>query len=129
MKSTILLLALMLPFTGCAALSEVDFVYFNLSGHEITVTNISGLPPEATPGVLVPVPNDTSRLNEKSSTFFERVRVADQITIFWQEDGTSHEARLQRKDLGFPSKLSGGQVRFSYLSGGKWRVRYLDKNI
>jgi hypothetical protein len=71
---------------------EVDFVYFNLSGHEIRVTNISGLPSNATPGVLMPVPDDTNRLNEKSMTFFERSRIADKITIFWQEDGVS--ARL-----------------------------------
>jgi hypothetical protein len=129
MKSVILLLALMLPFAGCSSLPEADCVYFNLSGHETTVTNIAGLPPEATPGVLVPVADDTSRLNEKSSTFFERIHIADEIMISWQEDGTSHEVRLLRKDLGLPSKLSGGQIRFTYLGTEKWRVQYVDKNI
>ena len=114
--------------TGCVGLRQVDFVYFNLSGHEITVTNIPGLPPSATPGVLMPAPDDTNRLNRAGSTFFESVRVEDQITVFWQEDGVLREVKLHRSELGLPARLRGGQIRFTYLGGGKWRVRHLKEN-
>ncbi|MEI9960381.1 MAG: hypothetical protein WDM76_04395 [Limisphaerales bacterium] len=55
--------------SGCHAMPQVDFVYFNLSPNEIKVENILGLPPNTMPGVLVPV-HDESGLNEKSFTLF-----------------------------------------------------------
>ncbi len=127
MKSAILLLALMLPFTICAALTEVDFVYFNLSTNEIFVDSITGLPPWASPGVLVPV-HAEDQLSEKSMTSWDPVRVAAKLTIVWREGGKTHQVDLKRDDLGIPAKVKKGKVRFTYLGGDKWRVRYLDKN-
>jgi hypothetical protein len=127
MKSAILLLAMMLPFTGCAALTEVDFVYFNLSTNEIFVDSIAGLPVWASPGVLVPV-HAEDQLSESSMTSWDPVRVAAKLTIVWREGGKIHQVELKRDDLGIPAKVKKGKVRFSYLGGDKWRVRYLEKD-
>ena len=105
---------------GCAR--EVNFVYYNLSGHEILVTDVSGLPVWASPGVLVPVSDDTNRLNEKSTTGWEAVRIADQLTIRWTEAGQTRELLLKRSELALPASLTGGRLCFSYLGDGKWRV-------
>ena len=123
-----LLLAVFL-FVGCSVMPQVDFVYFNLSGHEITVTDLSGLPRNAQPGVLVAVQDDTNRLNEKSVTFSESVRITDAIKIVWDENGASRTFEARRADLGLPTLLDSGQIRLSYLGDGKWRVRFSRQNI
>ena len=106
---------------GCSR--QVDFVYFNLSGHEITVDDVSGLPVWATPGVLVPSSDDTNQLNEKSATGFETVRIADRIGIHWTEDGKLRQLELRRSDVAVPATLRGGRLCFTYLGDGKWRVQ------
>jgi|ERR1044071_4164294 hypothetical protein len=121
MRTVALLILSAVLLFGCSR--QVDFVYFNLSGQEIRVTDISGLPGFATPGVLVPSSDDTNRLNEKSATSFEAVRIADQITIRWTETNKKQELQLQREGLGVPAKLSGGRLCFTYLGDGKWRVK------
>src|ERR1017187_2524023 len=102
---------------GCSR--QVDFVYFNLSGHEITVDDVSGLPVWATPGVLVPSSDDTNQLNEKSATGFETVRIADRIGIHWTEDGKLRQLELRRSDVAVPATLRGGRLCFTYLGDGK----------
>ena len=129
MRITRQLLFLLLILAGCGPMREVDFVWFNLSGHEIRVTDISGLPATATPGVLVAVPDDTNRLHEASATFWESIKVGESIKITWNESGASRQFEAKRADLSIPSRLNGGQVRFSYLGDGKWRIRLLDHNI
>jgi hypothetical protein len=121
MKNLVLLILSVAFLVGCSR--QVDFVFFNLSGREITVTDVSGLPSFATPGVLVPSSDDTNRLNEKSATSFESARIADQIRIHWTEGGRPRELDLKRGDLAVPAKLSSGRLCFTYLGDGKWRVR------
>lgn len=125
MKNLNAFLLLSLLLVGCSSSSPVEFVFFNLSGQEIRVTGIVGLPPNASPGVLVSVSDDTNRLNEASSILFENIRVGDRIKITWQEGGTLREVELQRSDLGLPVRLSGGRLRFTYLGDGKWQVKLL----
>ena len=121
MKKLIPFMLAVVVLVGCSR--QVDFVYFNLSGHEITVDDVSGLPGWASPGVLVPSTDDTNRLNEKSATCFESVRIADRISIRWTEGGKTQELRLQRAELGVPATLRGGRLCFTYLGDGKWRAK------
>src|SRR5579872_6143196 len=74
---------LLLCCAGCKS-SFVEFSYFNLSQHEILVTDVVGVPQDATPGRLTPVP-DEERLSENTSYFFKTIRVADKVKIFWKE--------------------------------------------
>ena len=121
MRNVALLILSAALLVGCSR--QVDFVYFNLSGHEITVDGVSGLPAWAIPGMLVPVSDDTNRLNEASLTCWESVRIADQIIIRWTEANKPQEFRLQRDKQGVPARLSGGRLCFTYLGDGKWRVQ------
>ncbi len=104
--------------SGCRAMSQADFVYFNLSSNEIKVENILGLPPDTIPGVLVPV-HDESGLNEKSFTLFDNVRISDSLVIVWQESGALHQFKLMRDELGIHAKLEKGKIRFTYLGNDK----------
>jgi hypothetical protein len=98
---------------GCSALTQVEFVYFNLSGKEICVTRISGLPSSASPGVLVPSHDENNRLEESVDSLSEVVLIRPRIKITWEEDGTSHELELGREYLHLPSKIGRGKVRFT----------------
>jgi hypothetical protein len=127
MKTVVVIAALMLCCAGCSDTREIDFVYFNLSPNEIFVDSIAGLPPRASPGVLVPVRAE-DQLSEKSSTFFgEMVDVPPTLKISWNEGGASHQAGLNRDEWGIPAKFKKGKIRFTYLGGDKWRVKVLDK--
>ena len=112
-------------YVGCVCPQPVEFAFFNLSGHEIVVNDVAGLPPNATPGVLMPVLDDTNRLNEKCAVLYERVRVGDRIKIIWTEADKPRELELQRSELAVPARLKGGKLRFTYLGDGKWRVKLL----
>jgi hypothetical protein len=125
----IFLLLVAVAATGCFRAPEVDFAWFNVSEHEIMVTDVSGLPPEASPGVLVVVSDDTNRLNRACSTFSESVPIGETIRIAWDEAGASRRYEVRRSDLNLPPRLHGGQVRFTYLGQGKWRVRFSPENI
>jgi hypothetical protein len=122
MRMLLLILCPALFLSGCSREAEVDFVYYNLSGHQILVTDITGLPAWASPGVLVPVSDDTNRLNEKSATSWEAVRIADQLRIHWTEADQQREFLLRRSELGLPAKLTGGRLCFTYFGNGKWRA-------
>jgi hypothetical protein len=117
-----------LLLTSCSQIRQVDFVWFNLSGREIRVTGISGLPGDVIPGVLIAVSDDTNRLNEASLTFFESIRAAETIKIVWDEGGATHSFEAKRVDLSVPVRLDGGQLRFSYLGADKWRIRFVGRN-
>jgi hypothetical protein len=122
------ILLLGIALVGCSERREVEFAWFNVSGHEIRVTGISGLPLVVTPGVLVPVSDDTNRLNESGLHFFETIRVEDPLKIIWQEGGASRQVQFTRSDAGLPPKLTGGQVRFTYVGDGSWRLRVIGHN-
>jgi hypothetical protein len=122
MKVLLAIIALMLCCGGCSERKEVDFVYFNLGTNEIVVDSIAGLPPWASPGVLVPVRAE-DQLSEKSATSWDPVGVSATLKIVWREGGTLHQAEFKRDDLGIPAKIKAGKVRFTYLGGDKWRVK------
>ena len=127
-QRTILLFGLIVA--GCSTTQQkVDFVYFNLSDHEIQVTDVRGLPRAATPGVLNPVPDDFDSLNEVSATFFESVRIGSTIQVVWQEGGSSRRFEATRKELSIPSRLNGGRLRFTYLGNGMWHIRFIVRNL
>jgi hypothetical protein len=122
MRKLLLIVFSALLFPGCSRKVEVNFVYYNLSGHQIIVTDVTGLPAWASPGVLVPVSDDSNRLNEKSATSWEAVRIAEQLKIHWTEADQQRELLLKRSELGLPARLAGGRLCFTYLGNGKWRA-------
>jgi hypothetical protein len=79
--------------------------------------------------VLVVVSDDTNRLNRACSTFSESVPMGETIKIAWDEGGVSRRYEVRRSDVSLPPRLDGGQIRFTYLGQGKWRVRFLPQNI
>ena len=130
-------LALVLCCMGCTR-SQVEFAYFNLSSHEIWVTDVIGVPKNDPPGRLTPVPND-DRISENTAFYFQAVRVADKLEIVWQEGGPkgwpggkylptgrSHVAVLTREDLGMPAKVENGEVRLTYMGRDKWLGEFLE---
>lgn len=143
MKVIMFHLVMVFAYAGCAGNSpEVTFTYFNLSTNEIWVTDITGLPPDATPGRLMPSREETL-LQAKSSVFSETVRIEDRITVLWKDNGTqgwpgglktpgaipsgtTHQIELKRDDLGIPAKLTSGKIWFTYLGNEKWHVRMIN---
>ena len=124
---------------SCGGLREVTFEWFNLSTNEIWVVDVVGLPSEASAGRLMPSPAE-EQLQVAASHFSETVRVKERIRIVWKDGGPqgwpgglkpdelvppgdSHQVEFKRDDLGVPAKLTHGKLRFSYLGGGKWRVK------
>lgn len=143
MKKVILALLLSLAASGCGygSRGEVEFEWYNLGTNEIYVTEVIGLPLEATPGRLGPVLSE-DRLHVASSVLFESIRIKDQLTILWKDNGkegwpggveppgseprgTAHRFELKRDDLGIPAKVKVGTIRFTYLGDNKWRVKLL----
>jgi hypothetical protein len=129
MKTALPLVFSALIVVGCAPRTQVDFAWFNLSGHEIFVTDVSGLPPYASPGMLVAMPDDTSGAHGATATSWESIDVGDSIKITWSESGTSQRFEAKRADLSVPARLQGGQLKFTYQGHGKWRVRFVDHNL
>jgi hypothetical protein len=136
MNLKIAIFVLSLCCASCAR-SKVDFTYFNLSTNEIWVTEVTGLPREASPGRLAPIPNE-GQLSEKSCIYFEPVHIANKLKIVWRDGGkegwpggeytpkgTSHEMEWTREDLGLPATMNSGKVRFTYIGNEKWRVKVL----
>ena len=146
MRNLIVCLLMIVSCSGCAGgtgLPEVTFEWFNLSTNEIWITDGAGLPPDATPGRLMPSRGE-SQLEVKASVFNESVRIKNQIRIVWKDNGkqgwpgglkevplqpptippgVGHEAEFKRADLGIPAKLTHAKVRFTYLGGDKWRIK------
>ena len=127
--------------------SEVSFEWFNLSTNEIWITDLVGLPAEASPGRLTPNHSE-NQLERSESTFSESVRIKDRLVIKWKDNGrqgwpgglkqvplqppaippgTAHEAVFKRTDLGIPAKLSSGKIRFTYLGNDQWRIKLVEK--
>ncbi len=125
MKTFLASVALMLCCAGCSGMSEITFVYFNLSPKEIVVDSIAGLPPWAPPGVLVPVHAEDQLSESRTTSLDGSIKVAPTLTIVWHEGGASHRAELKRDEVGIPAKIKKGKVRFTYLGSDKWRVKYL----
>jgi len=127
MKTFLASVALMLCGVGCTGIGEINFVYFNLSPKEIVVDSIVGLPPWASPGVLVPVHSD-GRPSEASATSYDGpVNVPVALRIVWREGGASHQAELKRDEVGIPATVRKGKISFTYLGDDKWRVNALEK--
>lgn len=136
---------IILAFAGCAVVRgvpEVHFEWFNLGTNEIWVTDVVGLPAEASPGRLT-VNRAESQLETSESIFSETVRVKDRITIKWRDNGkegwpgglkipgsvppgTAHQVEFNRGDLGIPAKMRSGKVRFTYLGEDKWRIKVIE---
>jgi hypothetical protein len=125
MKTFLASVALLVCCAGCFNTNEVVFLYFNLSPNEIVVDSIAGLPPWASPGVLVPVHAEDQLSTSGMSSTGETIRVPPTLTIVWREGGASHQAELKRDEVGIPAKIKKGKVRFTYLGGDKWRVKVL----
>jgi hypothetical protein len=123
MKTLLAVAALICCCVGCIDMKEIDFVYFNLGTNEIVVDSIIGLPPWASPGVLVPS-HAEDRLSEKSAISYDGpVAVPVTLKIVWHETGMSRQAELKRDELGIPAKINKGKIRFTYLGADKWRVK------
>ncbi len=142
MKAASFFLAIILLCAGCAAKKEagnVSFEWFNLSTNQIWVTDLVGLPGEASAGRMLPDKAE-DQLESKGSTFMETVQFGERIKISWKENdptgwpgglktgervppGETHSAEYSRDELGIPPKLNIGKVRFTYLGGDKWRVK------
>ena len=127
MKTFLASVALLVCCAGCFNTNEVVFLYFNLSPNEIVVDSIAGLPPWASPGVLVPVHAEDQLSTSGMSSTGETIRVPPTLNIVWHETGASHQAELKRDDLGIPARIKTGKIRFTYLGGDKWRVKVLEK--
>ena len=144
MRNMVIGIAMIFTCTGCVngtSLPKVDFEWFNLSTNEVWVTDVIGLPPEVSPGRLIRNRSEEDRLERSESTFSETVRIKDQITIRWKDNGklgwpggvnppgsippgVAHVAEFKRADLGIPAKLRTGKIRFTYLGNDKWRVKF-----
>ena len=111
---------------GCAShllRNEVVFEFVNLSTNRIHGEEVKGFPEEVAGGWLIPAKEE----NHPSGTVVlsEIIHIEKQIKIVWHENKKLHEWELKRDDLGLPSKLTGGRVRFTYLGGEKWRIKLL----
>ena len=143
MKRLLVILAFVPLWAGCHGLSggDVTFEWFNLSTNEIWVTDVVGLPPEASAGRLMPS-HAEAQLEVAASQFLEPVGIKDRIKIAWKDNGkegwpgglavpgsippgTAHQVELKRADLGIPAKLNSGRVRLTYLGTNTWRVRMI----
>ena len=122
MNTPTAIISLALLCGGCRMTDEVEFVYFNLDSREIRVVQVIGLPRAATPGVLVPVLDETSRLNKTSVVLFEPVQIQDHLKLIWEENGQSHFVDLRREDLKLPAQLRRGRVRLTYTGDDHWRI-------
>lgn len=141
MRRIIPILASVLVGAGCSHLGggDVTFEWFNLSTNQIWVTDIAGLPAEASAGRLMPS-HAEDQLEVKASVFSEPVRVRERIRITWKDrgpegwpgglkpeelvpPGTPHQTEFNREALGIPAKLENGRMRFTYLGTNTWRVR------
>lgn len=145
MKNVILGLATMLACTACvpeSALPGVSFEWFNLSTSEIWVTEVVGLPEEASPGRLMPSRTEDP-LERSTCVFGGQVRISDRIGLVWKDNGkegwsgglkipgsipsgVTHNVEFKRDELGLPAKLQRGKVRLTYLGNEKWRITLLN---
>jgi hypothetical protein len=144
MRNIFIFLAVILGCGGCLSAggsSQVTFVYFNLSTNAIWITDINGLPLDATPGRLEPVRGE-DQLSEASSSLPGGIRVPETFKIVWKENGkqgwpggvkppgsvppgVTHQSEFNREELGIPKQLKSGKIRFTYLGGDKWRIKVL----
>ena len=145
MRNIFISLAIILGCGGCAIVGgyhPVTFGYFNLSANPIWVTEIYGLPPDATPGRLEPV-HSADQPSEKSSTIPGPIRVPGTLKIIWKDNGkqgwpggvsnsrgipigVTHEATFNRADSGIPATLRSGEVLLTYLGNDQWRTKFVE---
>ena len=127
--------------SGGGGLPDASFEWFNLGPKEIWVTDVVGIPMQASPGRLTPSRGE-DELESTSSSFAEMVRLDDRIEIKWKENeannwphglyepdnppGIKHEAEFMRTNFGMPAKLISGKIRFTYLGDDKWRIKYFE---
>jgi hypothetical protein len=69
------------------------------------------------------------------------MRVKDQTTIKWNDNGTNgfhgdfeipgkilpgvaHQIEFKRDELGIPPKLTNEKIRLTYLGNDKWRIKF-----
>src|SRR5689334_14052354 len=102
MRHSTIILVLGLLFTGFAAeagLKEVGFEWFNLSTNQIWVTELVGLPAEASAGRLMPS-HAEDQLESSESVFSETVHVGKKLKIIWKDNGPQ----------GWPGGLKTGEL-------------------
>jgi hypothetical protein len=126
-----------------SGLPVVHFDWYNLNTNEILITDISGLPAEVSPGRLMPS-HVENPLEVSESTFFDTISIPSRFIIKWRDNGTNgfhgdfelpgsiipgveQSAELKRDELGLPSKLEKGRIRFTYLGNGNWRIKYFNE--
>jgi hypothetical protein len=142
-KNLTLFLFAVLICVGCqkvSVLPNVEFEWFNLSTNEICIADVTGIPPQASCGRLMPS-HAEDRLESSASGFSETVKIKSEIKIKWNDNGTNgfhnafddpgkplpgiaHQTEFKRDELGIPSKLTDGKIRFTYLGSDKWRVKF-----
>lgn len=143
MSLVLVLMGLSCTIPQVAVPREVSFEWFNLSTNQIWVTNVSGLPLEASPGRLMPS-HAEDRLESSQSVFAEVIRIGDRIVIKWKDNGTqgfsgyarsgspgndppgvANQAEFKRDELALPAKTGNAKIRFTYLGNDKWRIKLL----
>src|ERR1017187_3169391 len=131
-KHLLIALAAVALLTGChrtGQRGDVTFEWFNLSTNEIWVTDLEGLPADASCGRLTPNRAE-AQLEVSASVISEPVRVGSRIKITWKDGGPrgwpgglkpgellppgpSQQVGLDREALGIPPEVSSGRIRFT----------------
>src|SRR5438874_10805022 len=111
MRIFLLATSLFVICSGCAQRQWVQFDYSNLSTNDIGV-KVRGLPPLASPGILVPT---TDESDGKTAVLSVTGKFSDRTTIIWQENGTTHQRDFTRGELGVPAGRMRGKLHFTYL--------------
>ena len=143
MKQLIMVAAAATLWTGCHGTGggDVTFEWFNLSTNEIWVTDVAGLPRDASCGRLTPNRAE-DQLEVSAVDVSEAVHIADRITITWKDGGPrgwpgglkpgefvpaglSQQVELNREALGIAAKVNSGRIRFTYLGTNTWRARLI----
>lgn len=130
-------------YANGSGVRKTHFEWFNLSTNHIWVTEVVGFSLDISPGRLEPS-NAEEQLESSELVFSETVRIEDRITIKWIDNGkagwpgglkspgstppgVAHQLELKRNDLGIPSKLRRGKIRYTYLGNDKWRVKVVER--
>jgi hypothetical protein len=87
----------------------------------VFVTRVVGFDAQVAPGWLLAHQDPTRLLLEYPGS----VRVEDSVVVFWKSGDEEHSKRFSREELGLPRKISDLTLRFTYDSGGCWRVERL----
>lgn len=102
---------------------QVVFEFVNLCTNKIRSEAVKGLPPVVAGGSLSPSGDEAHP--DSTVVLSGPIKIPEQITMVWKEDGASREAQLKRSELGLPATLKNQRIRFGYLGNGEWRIKLL----